>query len=531
MRFRLSFAGPFTIALLLAAISGAVLILGSRAGSQIIHETVEGGGQTIITTVSRSLFNNLYNLDIVSMGITLDQLVTEETIVYAGVRDVNGNLVSEAKADWNPQEEFLRELASQTFHRREPVSKKIDTRYLGLSAPLAAGPEQIGTLAIVFDQNSQQATLNSVQRNLLTILSVILFGAVLAGIILTRYAMRPFAILSSVAEKIGQGQLDTPVPVRGSQESAALGSAMERMRIELKEHYVSLEQKVADRTKELSKANRDMEQEILERWRAEEELKQTMSKLARSNKELEEFAHIASHDLQEPLRMVSSYTQLLQRRYKDKLDSDANEFIGYAVDGAKRMQTLINDLLVYSRITTQGHPLEATNFSDVFARAVTNLAGSIEDSGAIVTQDSLPTLPADASQLVSVFQNLIGNGIKYHGDHPPRMHVSAVEDGDEWLFSFKDNGIGIESEFAERIFQIFQRLHSKAKYAGTGIGLAICKKVIERHDGRIWVESEPQKGSTFYFTLPISNQEEDHGGLGYRESQTNRDLVGGRQSG
>ena len=220
--------------------------------------------------------------------------------------------------------------------------------------------------------------------------------------------------------------------------------------------------------------------------------------------------------------MVSSYTQLLERRYKDKLDSDANEFIGYAVDGAKRMQTQINDLLAYSRVTTQGSLFEATNCSDIFEKAVTNLTAVIEESGGMVTRDPLPTLPADASQLVSVFQNLIGNGIKYHGDQPPHIHVSAVESGDEWIFSFKDNGIGIESEFSERIFQIFQRLHSQAKYAGTGIGLAICKKVVERHGGRIWVESALQKGSTFYFTLPMRNrQEEDYGGPRSHENQTN----------
>ncbi len=220
--------------------------------------------------------------------------------------------------------------------------------------------------------------------------------------------------------------------------------------------------------------------------------------------------------------MVSSYTQLLERRYKNKLDSDANEFIGYAVDGAKRMQTQINDLLAYSRVTTQGNLFEGTNCSDIFEAAVSNLAAGIEESGAMVTRDLLPTLPADPSQLVSVFQNLIGNGIKYHGDQPPRIHVSAVESGNEWLFSFKDNGIGIESEFAERIFVIFQRLHSQTKYGGTGIGLAICKKVVERHGGRIWVESEPQKGSTFYLTLPMRNQQEkDHPVPGYHENQTN----------
>ena len=267
--------------------------------------------------------------------------------------------------------------------------------------------------------------------------------------------------------------------------------------------------------------------DITDRKLAEEELQLTMDRLSRSNEELEQFAHIASHDLQEPLRMVSSYTQLLERRYKDKLDSDANEFIGYAVDGAKKMQTQINDLLAYSRITTQGTLFEATNCADIFDNAVSNLAAMIGESGAMVTREILPTLPADASQLVSVFQNLIGNGIKYHGDQPPRIQVSAVESGDEWLFSFKDNGIGIESEFAERIFVVFQRLHSQAKYGGTGIGLAICKKVIERHGGRIWVESEPGKGSTFYFTLPIRNHQEDgHGGPEYHENQTNRDLVG-----
>jgi len=270
------------------------------------------------------------------------------------------------------------------------------------------------------------------------------------------------------------------------------------------EAHAGLEQQVAERTHELSRANGDLEKEILEHTRVEAALKQTMTDLSRSNQELEQFAHIASHDLQEPLRMVSSYTQLLERRYKDKLDSDANEFIGYAVDGAKRMQTQINDLLAYSRVTTQGNSFEATDCADIFELAVTNLAAAIEESGATITRDPLPTLPADASQLVSIFQNLIGNGIKYCCGQPARIHVSAVESGDEWRFSFKDNGIGIEAEFAERIFVIFQRLHTKTEFSGTGIGLAICKKVIERHGGRIWVESEPDNGSTFYFTLPSS---------------------------
>ena len=232
------------------------------------------------------------------------------------------------------------------------------------------------------------------------------------------------------------------------------------------------------------------------------ELQSLAEALSRSNGELEQFANIVSHDLQEPLRMVSSYMQLLESRYKNVLDADAQLFIGYAVDGAKRMQTQIRDLLAYSRLATQGSPFDPTDCSDVLDLALSNLTVSIQESKATITSDPLPVVMGDNPQLVSVFQNLIGNAIKYTGDKTPRIHVSAVESGKDWLFSFSDTGIGIEAEYADRIFLIFQRLHGKGEYDGTGIGLAICKKVIERHGGRIWVESEPEKGSTFYFTLP-----------------------------
>jgi PAS domain S-box-containing protein len=242
--------------------------------------------------------------------------------------------------------------------------------------------------------------------------------------------------------------------------------------------------------------------DITERKRAEEALRRAVADLKRSNEELQQFAYVASHDLQEPLRAVASFTQLLSERYKGRLDTKADEFIAFAVDGANRMQTLINDLLSYSRLETRGKPPERTDSHDALGRALANLGTAIQESGALVTNDDLPTVRADESQLTMLFQNLVGNAVKFHGPEPPRVHVSAALQGNEWLFSVRDNGIGIAQEYQERIFSIFQRLHSREEYPGTGIGLALCKRIVERHGGTIRVESGPGSGSTFFFTLP-----------------------------
>jgi len=247
--------------------------------------------------------------------------------------------------------------------------------------------------------------------------------------------------------------------------------------------------------------------DITKRKKAEAHLLQKVEELNRSNEELEQFAYVASHDLQEPLRMVASYTQLLSRRYKGKLDSDADEFIAFAVDGASRMERLIQDLLAYSRVGTKGKDLLDTSSEEALQQALLNLRGAIEESGALVTHDPLPTVLADEMQLIQLFQNLVGNAIKYQSPGIPRVHISAAKNGGKkWIFSVQDNGLGIDSQYFEKIFGVFQRLHKREEFAGTGIGLAICRKIVERHGGSISVESQPGQGSTFRFAFAGSER-------------------------
>jgi two-component system sensor kinase FixL len=241
--------------------------------------------------------------------------------------------------------------------------------------------------------------------------------------------------------------------------------------------------------------------DISKRKAAEEVLIRQTEELARSNVDLERFAYVASHDLQEPMRTVQSFVQLLQRNCGESLKGDAEEYIGFIISGVQRMQTLINDLLAYSRVSTQGTAFAPADCQEICTTVLQNLQASIESQQAVVTVDRLPVVMADATQLIQVFQNLVVNAIKFHGKEKPRIHVSVEETASEWVFSVEDNGIGIAPEYFDRILIIFQRLHTIEEYSGTGIGLAICKKIAERHGGRIWVESVVGEGSTFHFSI------------------------------
>ncbi len=290
---------------------------------------------------------------------------------------------------------------------------------------------------------------------------------------------------------------------------AAARDITERKRAEdaLMKAYVELDDRVKERTIELEEANSNLEKEIAERKATAEELRKRSEELARSNLELQQFAYIASHDLQEPLRAISGFTELLERRYKGQIDERADKYIGFIVDGTKQMQQVIQDLLAYSRVQTKAHEFSLIDMNDSLNQALSNLQVSIRDKKAVINVDRLPDIFADGTQITLLFQNLIGNALKFQRpDTIPDIRISSRREGDRWIFSVADNGIGIDPQYTERIFKIFQRLHAKGEYEGTGIGLAICKRIVERHGGEITLRSEPGAGSTFSFSIPTTRE-------------------------
>ena len=361
----------------------------------------------------------------------------------------------------------------------DPLLKQVEARLQGqLTAKLQSMVSDSFRLVELVE--GQVAKAQRITSLLIVLFATSVTAAVLGSSYWTyRSIAPPIKKLQQGTEIVGAGNLDYKVGTAAKDEIGGLSRAFDQMTGKLKETTVSRD---------------ELAREVVERKKAEEAL-------LRSNTELEQFAYVASHDLQEPLRMISSYTQLLARRYRGKLDADADEFINYAVGGASRMQALINDLLAYSRVTTKGENPQPTDAQVIFDKTVANLRAAIGESGAVVTNDPLPTVMVDASQLGQVFQNLIGNAIKFRSHEPLRIHVAAEQKEKEWLFSVRDNGIGIDPQYHDRIFVMFQRLHGREGHPGTGIGLAICKKIVERHGGRIWVESSLGKGTTFYFTI------------------------------
>jgi signal transduction histidine kinase len=310
---------------------------------------------------------------------------------------------------------------------------------------------------------------------------VLLLALALAALGLRRQVIGPIGALAERVRRVAAGEFERPIHADGARDIVDLGSDTEAMRARIVE-------------------------EIREVERAREELDRQARELQRSNAELEQFAYVASHDLQEPLRKVASFCQMLERRYSGQLDERADQYIHYAVDGARRMQDLINDLLAFSRVGRMSHQHEPVDLNEMLQRAEGNLAARVEETGATVESGELPTVLGDPGLLALVFQNLVGNALKFHGDDPPWVRVDAERDGDGWQISVADNGIGIEPEYAERIFVIFQRLHTRVSYEGTGIGLAMCRKIIEHHGGRIWLDTEARPGTTFRFTLPDTEE-------------------------
>ena len=370
--------------------------------------------------------------------------------------------------------------ASQTPTVAENVKGK--TLFDALRIPLDRLQADL-TSRLMLARQQLNDDANFLQIVLLVAAGLILGSLAGAGYLLRRIITQPLAKLGEDAKQVAAGNFEKSVAIlSGPREIVELGGEIDDMRRRIVRELTTVEE-----------AHRQLEAQALE--------------LTRSNTELEQFAYVASHDLQEPLRKVASFCQALQRRYHGQLDERADQYIEFAVDGAKRMQILINDLLAFSRVGRSGAQHELVNLDDVLADAESALASALDESKASVTAEELPTVHGERTLLVSLFQNLIGNAVKFHGDEPPVVRITAVREGDHWRFSCSDNGIGVDSQYADRIFVIFQRLHTKEAYPGTGIGLAMCRKIVEYHGGRMWLEQDHGPGAEFRFTLPIAKEE------------------------
>jgi signal transduction histidine kinase len=507
MSFRARLFSGFLLIALIAGITGFLGVYGSRRIESDFNKSTRAHAQVLrlgndTITQWRDAVSNLDHY-IIGLGAGIDNKATANA--YRQTRDGANDsydqllraLPGDQKSDamgWKASLDRAIELGDQTLKRLEqgenPAAASGDMANITVRTS-EAEQALLSFIAVEGQQfqtslaNAQQAT-NSLMTLMLVLIGIALAVAVLFSYYISRAIARPITRLTEATSELSSGNLGITVEAASRDEIGTLAMSFNAMSEDLKESHeeltaltATLERRVADRTAEL----------------------------ARSNAELEQFAYVASHDLQEPLRAVSSYAELLEMRYAENLDDRARKYIGHMVSGVERMQALINDLLTYSRIGTRGKEFVPTDINKVLDEALENLKESIKENQAVVIRDALPTAEVDGPQIRQLFQNLIGNAVKFHGEARPEVRVSAEREGVAWRFSVKDNGIGIEEKYASRIFEIFQRLHGRTEYPGTGIGLSICRRIVERHGGRIWVESEPGTGSTFYFTVPAERED------------------------
>ena len=465
---------------------GEIVLLNAKAEKQFEYNRDELLGQKVTNIIPEGFAERLIADGTRTAAEALAQEIGSGIEIYGLRKDGSGFPIEIMLSPLESTEGILVTAAIRDITVRKQAEKNLaqmEARYRGL---LEAAPDAM----VVVNQRGEIVLLNVQAEKQFGYRRDELLGQRLTNIIPEGFAERLVAdALRTTAEALAQ-QIGTGIELTGLRTDGS------QFPIEIMLSPLESSEGVL-----VTAAIRD----ITARKAAEARLVQKVEELNRSNEELEQFAYIASHDLQEPLRMVASYTQLLSKRYKGKLDSDADQFIAFAVDGASRMQHLIQDLLAYSRVGKRGGELLDVSSEEALEQALINLRGAIEESGAVVTHDPLPRVMADADQLTQVLQNLVGNAIKYQRPGIPLIHLSVARDSEGmWLFSIRDNGLGIDSQFFEKIFGMFQRLHKREEFAGTGMGLAICKKIVERHGGKIWVESRPGAGSTFRFTLAAS---------------------------
>ncbi len=497
-----------------------IISLINHVQSHVIH--AESGQRGFLLTGDEQQLQHYYET-VLNIDSDLEKLhrLTAETPEMQILTDSLSTLIS---SNLNRQEEV------QTVYRESGFAPALQALKIYTDAHTAEDIHVIFAEMYVIEQELlaertmvEALGINSAKQTIITIsLLVAVVMILLVLLIMFRFVL-PVTRLTAIATSIAHGDLHARGNETSSDEIGILSSSINEMTDSLINTSHVLEKEISRRKKEqeqlqaaFDEAKRsrlailsigeDLAMEVNERKKLQDLREKLITDLEHSNKDLEQFAYVASHDLQEPLRMVSSFTQLLAQRYSDQLDDEANEFIDFAVDGANRMQRQITDLLLYSRIGSQGKQLLPVNTGSALRKALANLQILIEETRATVTADDLPQVDADRGQLVTLFQNLIGNAIKFHGDSPPQVVISAEREGLYIHFKVTDNGIGMEQKYFSRIFTIFQRLHTAETYSGTGIGLAICERIVTRHQGKIWVESEFGTGSVFHFTMKAGKE-------------------------